>query len=118
MGKKNAQPHKNAELSAQDSAYFSKTPKLTPRQTRLVHALIALSPGEWMAREEVDRIAGASNGPQVVAEVRQMFGRDSIDMRRVAATDRDGRPCNPGRYRLTDAGRSRITAIIGCGCHG
>jgi hypothetical protein len=108
--KKNARPHKNAEPSAQDSAN-SKLDRLTPRQDRLLRAL--LKHAGWISREKVDRIAGASNGPQIVLEVRRkVTGHDGIEMRRVDAVDRDGKPCKPGRYRLTPQGRKRAAAWL------
>jgi hypothetical protein len=109
MQKENAQPHNEAGPSAQDSANNTQTLRLTPRQRRL---LVGLMPGEWLTREAVDRIAGASNGPQIVLELRRKLGQDSIEMRQVDATDRDGRPCKPGRYRLTHIGRLRIVSIV------
>lgn len=109
MEKENAQPHKNAEPSAPNSANSTQTPKLTPRQRRVLGALIS---GEWLARETVDRIAGASNGPQVILELRRkLAGHGGIEMQQVEATDRDGRNCKPGRYRLTPAGRQRVACL-------
>lgn len=68
--------------------------RLTPRQLRAANAL-KLKP-RW--REEIDRIAGASNGPQVISELRRKgYGIQCI---RVASIDRDGKPCRPGRYYL------------------
>lgn len=58
-------------------------------------------------REEVDRIAGASNGPQVISELRTNIGLD-IPCERIERTDRDGRPCRPGRYFLTERDRQKI----------
>lgn len=67
---------------------------LTPRQQRTIEAL-RLKP-RW--REEIDRIAGASNGPQVISELRKMGF--VIRCIRVDSIDRDGKPCRPGRYYL------------------
>jgi hypothetical protein len=110
--KKNAQPPKNGKPSALDSANSTETTsplKLTPREDRLLFALMtAPSPG-WITRESVDKIAGASNGPAVVMALRRVFGHDAIEMQRVEATDRDGRTCRPGRYRLTPVGHIRAT---------
>lgn len=84
----------------------NRTTKLTPRHTRTIQALLTT---EWVWREEVDRIAGASNGPQVIAELRRkLTGSDGIDMELVAKIDRDGRACRPGRYRLNELGRERL----------
>ena len=111
----NARPYTSAEPSAPDSADSTFTPPkagtLTPRQFRLLTEL--LHAGGWISRESVDRIAGASNGPQIVLELRRkVTGYDGIEMQKVAATDRDGRPCKPGRYRLSAAGRKRAAAFM------
>lgn len=112
---KNARPHTNAEPSALDSVDSTVTPPkpgtLTPRQSRVIDALLKAE--DWISRESVDRIAGASNGPQIVLELRhKVTGRDGIEMRKVTVTDRDGRPCKPGRYRLSEAGRERAARFI------
>lgn len=112
---KSAQPHTNAEPGALDSADSTvdatKRHHLTPRQTRLLNAL--LSTEGWVSRERVDRISGASNGPQIILEVRRkVTGHDGIEMRKESAIDRDGRPCKPGRYRLSAPGRERAIEFL------
>lgn len=84
---------------------------LTPRQARVLHALELTT--SWIAREAIDRIAGASNGPDVISRLRLKLGTDAIEMERVEVIDRDGRPAKPGHYRLTDAGRQRLTEMGG-----
>jgi len=103
------------EPSALDSAdsktETTKLGRLTPRQQRLLDALLKAE--GWISRESVDRIAGASNGPQIVLEVRKkVTGHDGIEMNQVSAIDRDGKPCKPGRYRLSAAGRERATKFL------
>ena len=107
----NAQLHITAEPSAPNSAN-SIGQKLTARQRRVLEALFATY--EWTTREAIDRIAGASNGPQIVLELRRkVTGYDGIEMRRAEVTDRDGKSCKPGRYRLTEQGRARARAALG-----
>ncbi len=80
--------------------------KFTARQTRVLSALM---PGGWITRESVDRIAGASNGPQIIAEIRRkVTGYDGLDMVRDDVLDRDGKPSKPGRYRMNEIGRARV----------
>lgn len=104
--KENAQP-RNAELSARKNSADATTCKpFTPRQGRVIHALLQTS--GWIARESIDRIAGASNGPEVIRQLRQRFGYGCIEMERIDAIDRDGFPTQPGRYRITDEGREHL----------
>lgn len=84
-----------------------KTPKLCPRQLRVAQAL--LTAGErWTWREDIDRIAGASNGPAVIQALRRKG--IEIDMQTAERTDRDGKPCKPGQYRLTPKGIDVLAA--------
>jgi len=78
-------------------------PKFTAREARLLSALLH----EPLMREAVDRISGASNGPQVVAGLRSKLV--SIDCELLDQIDRDGRKCRPGRYSLTSHGRATLT---------
>lgn len=96
-----AEPHGKNKL-------VKAAPRLSPRQARV---LDALRPGHWVDREPLDRIAGSSNSPDVISKLRRKFGQDSIDMELIDGTDRDGRPCRTGRYRLTDKGRERLAQI-------
>lgn len=92
-------------LSTVNKRGFSKAPKFTPRQRRVLAALWN-APG-WIWRESVDRIARASNGPEVVRQLRHTHGVD-IDMQRIEVTDADGLASNPGRYQLTGKGRETL----------
>lgn len=83
----------------------------SPRQRRVLRALLASSPG-WVSREQLDRIAGSSNSPDVVMRLRGKLGQDAIEMKQVEATDRDGCACKPGRYRLSDQGRARVIQAV------
>lgn len=97
--------------SALDSLDSKQSFRFTPRQTRVLVALA--DAGGWVSREEVDRIAGASNGPQIILELRRkVAGHDGIEMQRADATDRDGKACKPGRYRLTSQGRERVQQAL------
>jgi len=60
------------------------------------------------SREEIDRIAGASNGPEVIAELRRR-GLD-IPCARVPCIDRDGKEVKRGIYSLTADDLARIRA--------
>lgn len=73
-----------------------------PRHLRVL-ALLLARPAR---REEIDRAAGASNGPDLIANLRAL-GLDA-PCTRIEAIDRDGRECRPGVYRLTGGDRRRL----------
>lgn len=105
--KKNAQPHKKAELSATGNGSYPSSIKLmTPRQKRVEKALYEVN--DWISREDIDGIAGASNGPEVIRQLRVRLGYDAIEMQRVSVLDCDGLSVQAGRYRLTPIGRQRL----------
>lgn len=72
-----------------------------PRYERVLLALLVRS----MRREDVDRVAGCSNGPDLIAQLRHLGL--AIPCTRIDALDRDGRPCRPGVYHLTDSDRKK-----------
>ena len=101
----------SAPNNAHSTADKNKATRLTARQSRLLTAL--LQTDGWIPRESVDRITGASNGPQIVSEVRKkVTGYEGIAMQEVDAFDRDGKPCKPGRYQLTPIGRQRAVEVL------
>ena len=106
----NARLPKNEESSAVERSKSNRTTEFTARQCRVCEALLVSD--FWIGREEIDRIAGASNGPQIIAELRHGWGID-IEMRRVDRVDRDGRHCKPGQYRITTQGRGRLAELKG-----
>lgn len=104
---KNAQFLPKEKPSALNSVHSTETQKqlqLTPRECRVLDALLATN--GWIPREEIDRIAGASNGPAVVMALRgKVTGQYGILMERVEVRDRDGLVARPGRYHLSAIGR-------------
>ena len=84
----------------------SQAPRFSMRQQRVLDAL--RSTRGRLSRELVDQLAGASNGPSVIASLRGKLGRDAIETTIVEVVDRDGRTARPGRYKLTDEGRARL----------
>lgn len=81
---------------------------MSPRLLRLLSLLLSR---EWVWLEEVDRLAGVSNGPELVRQLRGILGRGAVKMQRVRFLDRDGRACHPGRYKLTDSGREALVRL-------
>ena len=113
---KNARPSKAESSATNNSAHSTDKPlRLSPRQARVLAALRAAleRSSPWVPREQIDAIAHASNGPDVVARLRAKLGDDAIDMQRVEVLDYDGRPSNPGRYRLTPVGLRRLAELGG-----
>jgi hypothetical protein len=77
-----------------------------PRALRLLHALRRRS----MPREQVDREAGCSNGPALIADLRDK-GLE-LPCTRVPVIDRDGREVRRGVYHLSPRDRGALTAWI------
>lgn len=82
-------------LDAQPSDRLYLTP--TPRMKRALEALLTHSS---LTREQLDDIAGCSNAPGLVLEMRRA-GLE-VKCKQELIKDRDGRPCYRGRYSLTD----------------
>ena len=83
--------------SAPNSAKFNGTDN--PRHLRAIVVLLRRP----LAREDLDSIAGCSNGPALVAALRDKGLALPCD--RIEFIDRDGRPCKPGVYSLTSTDR-------------
>lgn len=81
-----------------------------PISPRHIRAMLALLAGE-QTREQIDRAAGASNGPDVIARIRKRFGL-LIPCRSEIVKDRDGRKVERGTYLLDPADRPRIQALL------
>ena len=64
------------------------------------------------SREDIDRIAGASNGPAAIAELRALGlpKGNCLPCERTPCFDRDGQEVQRGIYWLTPAGRRRVQA--------
>lgn len=78
----------------------------SPRYLRLLRALLRGA----VTREHADRIAGASNSPGLVLQMRRDGLNVHCDQR--AVIDRDGRTCWPGTYRLDPRSRRKAQAIL------
>lgn len=87
-----------------------RTRKMSPRRIRVLEALLARQ-SCWIFREEIDRIAGSSNGPDVIAQLRHRHGVE-IDMQMVPRVDRDGRACEVGQYKLTEQSIETAAALL------
>lgn len=77
-----------------------------PRHLRVIFVLLRRP----ISREELDSIAGCSNGPDLVSELRSrgLCKDDCLLCERIKFIDRDGKVCRPGVYSLTAKGRRLI----------
>jgi hypothetical protein len=98
-----------AELSLADTENFtaSASPRKfsgtdNPRHLRVIHALLTRS----RRREEIDRIGGCSNGPELIAELRRRGLEIPCD--RVPVVDRDGFVVRVGVYEFPPADASAV----------
>jgi hypothetical protein len=73
-----------------------------PRHLRSLHGLLKGA----LTRQALDRIAGCSNAPELVAELRRRGLM--VPCTRVPAFDRDGKPIRYGVYHLNDQDRKLI----------
>ena len=91
-----------AEPNALDTRKFTGTDN--PRHLRVIPALLARP----RRREDVDAIAGCSNSPELIAELRRR-GLE-VPCERIEFIDRDGCICRPGVYSFTIRDRRLIWA--------
>lgn len=99
-----SQPAKTLNKYAADSiptpARFTGTDN--PRHLRVIQALMTRP----LPREQLDSVAGASNGPELVAELRRR-GLE-VECTRTKKKDRDLFDCWPGVYHFTQSDRRRV----------
>ncbi len=96
-----------------DQPILPGIPTLPPFATdnpRKISVICALA-SRPCSREELDRIAGASNIPNTIAAMRRA-GLE-IPCERNPSTDKYGEIVYRGRYRFTDADRERTVHIWG-----
>ena len=73
-----------------------------PRHLRVIHAV-------WVRpipREQLDQVAGCSNGPELVAELRRRGLK--MPCERTKKKDRDLFDCYPGVYHFTPSDRRKL----------
>lgn len=104
----NARPPMQTGGDATARRQRRQAPTLTPRHRRI---LLALLVGQ-RTREEIDCIAGASNGPDEVMKIRQRFSL-VIPCTRKGGKDMDGHPVQVGIYRLTEPDRTHAKRLLG-----
>ena len=90
--------------SAPNSANFTGTDN--PRHLRALAVLLRRP----IAREQLDSVAGCSNAPDMIAELRRR-GLD-LPCERIHFIDRDGRDCRPGVYSVSSRDRRIVYAWL------
>lgn len=80
-----------------------------PRTMRVIKALWK----DKVMREDLDKIAGSSNSPDIVFRLRNC-GKDlEIPCVRIDSKDVDGKRCRPGRYEFTTDDKAKIAEWLG-----
>ena len=87
-------------MKAPEQGRFTGTDN--PRHLRVIQALMTRP----LPRGQLDAVAGASNGPDLIAELRRR-GLD-VPCERTKKIDRDLFDCWPGVYHLTQRDRRRV----------
>lgn len=109
MEKENARPTE-VKTSAPNTRKSNKPAHFlgtgNPRHLRVIMALL-VSP---RTRETIDRVAGASNGPELIAELRRR-GLDA-PCSKTPCIDRDGFEVKRGIYHFTDDDKRLIRAWL------
>jgi hypothetical protein len=102
-GSAHGQGGREVQQSSNSEAHSSQfRGSSNPRHQRVLAALLR-GP---QPRQTLDAVAGCTNAPELVAELRRR-GLDA-PCRRIDAIDRDGRPCKPGIYFLSDSDRRKV----------
>lgn len=97
-GKASAAEHSDSKSTAS----FSGTDN--PRHLRVIQALMTRP----LPREQLDKVAGCSNGPDLVAELRRRGLKAPCT--RTKKKDRDLFDCWPGVYHFTEADRRKLNS--------
>lgn len=103
----NDQPAKTHTKDTADSIRAARfTGTTNPRHLRVIQALMTRP----LPRQQLDAVAGASNGPELVAELR----RRGLELlcTRTKKKDRDLFDCWPGVYHFTQQDRRRVIQWI------
>jgi hypothetical protein len=100
---------KTPELPKVNPSVRSKrnfTGTTNPRHLRAITVLMRRP----ILRKQLDDVAGCTNAPALIAELRSR-GLE-IPCERISFLDRDGRCCHPGVYSFTASDRRRINRWI------
>lgn len=96
------EPSKHSTAQSGKTEFFTNNP-------RHLRVLIAIT-RRAMTREHIDTEAGASNGPELIAELRRRGLKLPCD--RVPCYDRDGREVKRGVYHATKGDKRKIARFF------
>lgn len=99
-----------AQSRTQAASSHSRQRVLKLQSLRQKRALSALLTGP-KTREQIDRIAGASNSPDVIGKMRRRFGL-KLPCQRERIQDRDGHSVERGVYHLTDEDAATARCLL------
>ena len=86
-------------IARQSTINFTTKKFIGTTNPKRIRTLLALVYRDWVSREDLDRLIGASNSPDAIMRLRRKYGLDII-MREVQAINRDGRHIWYGEYQL------------------
>ena len=86
-------------IAKQSSLNFNTKKFVGTTNPKRIRTLLALVYRDWVSREDLDRLIGASNSPDAIMQLRRKYGLEIV-MREVQAINRDGRHCWYGEYQL------------------
>ena len=110
-GRRQAKPglSKDAETSTNSTTSIKFAGTKNKRAMRAIRALLKRP----RSREQIDRIAGCSNGPGLIAYLRALgLGKSGLPCRLVRGLDRDGHVIRYGVYFLSESGRRAVNAWL------
>lgn len=91
---------------------------MSPRYARFLSTLVT---GAKRTREEIDRLTGSSNGPDVPHQLRKRYGGEGLIVTELSPrVDRDGKAVRVAVYWLTQEGRAWARKLLAAnsGRHG
>lgn len=103
-------------IANQSSLNFTSKKFIGTTNPKRIRALLALTYRDWVSREDLDRLIGASNSPDAIMRLRRKYGLDII-MREVQAINRDGRHIWYGEYQLAYGDKVMVRAWLEASGH-
>lgn len=98
-----------ANFTSDSTAPLKFAGTVNPRHLRAIAALMVRP----VPRELLDRVAGCSNGPALIADLRDLgLTKEGLPCTLIPDRDRDGEAISRGVYSFSDAGRRAVSAWL------